>query len=979
MKFFYSTLSLMVAFLNGMAVAADEQPTPEAIAFFETKIRPVLVEHCYKCHSAAALEANNLQSELVLDTREGIRKGGESGPAIVPGDVKASTLISAIRHESFAMPPKSRLPKSVIDDFVKWVESGAADPRDGKKVEIVRKDVDVAAGKKFWSFQPLAEAVPPEVKNAAWAKNEVDRFILARQEAAGIAANTMAARRTLIRRAYFDLWGLPPDPEDVQAFVSDESPDAYSQLIDRLLDGQHYGERWARHWLDLARFAESNGYAFDKDRPAAYHYRDFVIKALNADMPYDQFVKLQIAGDQLAPLEFDAQAATGFLAAGPFTSQQTQKERERSRYEQLDDIVATLGTSMLGLTIGCARCHDHKFDPIGDHDYYRLTASFAETGFQDYDWDPDPEGTRKAKAAFDAEHKPYLDARAKLEKEVLPGRLDEWLKTRAELPRAEKLGVWHAIGPFPAASYDAAFKQSFAQQAKVELDKPIGDLKWTARPEWKDETVHNTLTGDNSANYLYRTIDVASNVVIDVSFGCDDGIVVFLNGNQILSKPTMGGAAPDQHLVKLNLTTGTNHLLVKIVNGSGPSGFYFSAQGVATPKNVQDILDLDVAKWTEPQRQVVLKWFAPRDAEWFQLDREEKEHLAKAPTPDITKIFAARRNGATYNFGADTRKVYFLARGNSNVKTGLASPGFLRVLMEGEHQEKNWLLDEPTSEKPATVHPRIALGEWLTDTDAGAGNLLARVIVNRLWQHHLGTGIVNTPSDFGSQGTPPTHPQLLDYLARQLVQNGWKLKPIHRLIMNSATYQQSGAVNDAASKIDPDNQLWWRRPPGRLEAEIIRDNLFAVSGTLDKTMHGPGSLDQATPRRSVYLTVKRGSLIPILQLFDAPDAIQSIGNRDVTTVPPQALAMMNSPFVRKVAEQFAARINVDKDLTTEGVVLKAYWLALSRPPEADEVERMTAFLSSQAQSYGNDEKAKTTALADYCQIMLCLNEFVVID
>jgi hypothetical protein len=298
MKFFYSTLSLMVAFLNGMAVAADEQPTPEAIAFFETKIRPVLVEHCYKCHSAAALEADNLQSELVLDTREGIRKGGESGPAIVPGDVKASTLISAIRHESFAMPPKSRLPKSVIDDFVKWVESGAADPRDGKKVEIVRKDVDVAAGKKFWSFQPLAEAVPPEVKNAAWAKNEVDRFILARQKTAGIAANTMAERRTLIRRAYFDLWGLPPDPEDVQAFVSDESPDAYSQLIDRLLDGQHYGERWARHWLDLARFAESNGYAFDKDRPAAYHYRDFVIKALNADMPYDQFVKLQIAGDR---------------------------------------------------------------------------------------------------------------------------------------------------------------------------------------------------------------------------------------------------------------------------------------------------------------------------------------------------------------------------------------------------------------------------------------------------------------------------------------------------------------------------------------------------------------------------------------------------------------------------------------------------------------------------------------------------------
>ena len=974
-----TALSLSIALLICSTGKSDEKPTPEALQFFETKIRPVLIEHCYECHSAAALKKNNLQSELLLDSREGIRKGGESGPAVVPGDVKGSALIAAIRHETFEMPPKSKLPKNVIDDFVKWVEAGAADPREGAKPEVIRKDIDVAAGKQFWSFRPLNNALPPEVKNSAWTKNEVDRFILARQEAAGVSANSIAERRTLIRRAYFDLWGLPPSPEEVEAFVNDESPDAWTNLIDQLLDGQHYGERWARHWLDLARFAESNGYAFDKDRPAAYHYRDFVIKALNADMPYDQFVKLQIAGDELNPLDFDAQSATGFIAAGPFTSQQTQKERERSRYEQLDDIVGTLGTAMLGLTIGCARCHDHKFDPIGTHDYYRLTASFAETGFQDYDWDPDPEGTRKAKAAFDAEHKPFQDARAKFEKEVLPGRLDEWLLAKAEPSRAEKLGVWHTIGPFKAASYDAAFKQKFPQQAKVELNKPIGELKWTAKPEWKDETVHNALTGNNSANYLYRTIEVSNKVVLDASFGCDDGIIVYLNGKQILSKPTMGGAAPDQHIVKLNLKTGSNDLLVKIVNGGGPSGFYFSAKGVAIPKNVQDILNIETAKWNDKQRQVVLKWFAPRDPEWFQLDREEKEHLAKAPKPDITKIFAARKNGATYNFGADTRKVYFLARGNSNVKTGQATPGFLRVLMEGDHQEKNWLLDNPTAEKPTTLRPRIALGEWLTDTESGAGNLLARVIVNRLWQHHLGMGIVNTPSDFGSQGTPPTHPQLLDYLAKQLIQSGWKLKPIHKLIMASATYQQSGSVNQAAMKNDPDNQLWWRRPPRRLEAEIIRDNLFAVSGTLDKKMFGPGSLDQKTPRRSVYLKVKRGSLIPILQLFDAPDAIQSIGNRNVTTVPPQALAMMNSPFVRNIAEKFAARISAEKEPTNEAIIEQAYWLALSRPPENDEVSQMVGFLNSQTQSYGSDANAKKMALADYCQIMLCLNEFVMID
>ncbi len=971
------SIAMLLALGTGSAAAADIDP--DDLTFFETKIRPVLIKHCYECHSAAAQEADNLQSELLLDTRQGIRKGGESGPAVVPNDVKSSALIAAIRHESFKMPPKSKLPKNVIDDFVKWVESGAADPREGAKPEIIRKDIDVAAGKKFWSFRPLIDAAPPQVRNAAWAENDVDRFILARQETAGISSNSMVERRTLIRRAYFDLWGLPPAPEDVEAFLNDESPDAWPNLVDRLLDGQHYGERWARHWLDLARFAESNGYAFDKDRPAAYHYRDFVIKAFNADMPYDQFVKLQVAGDELNPLDFDSQSATGFIAAGPFTSQQTQKERERSRYEQLDDIVGTLGTSMLGLTIGCARCHDHKFDPVGIRDYYRLTASFAETGFQDYDWDPDPEGTRKAKAAFDAEHKPYFDARAKFEKEVLPNRLDEWLLAKAEPPRAEKLGVWQTIGPFKAASYDAAFKQQFAQQAKVELDTPIGELKWTARPEWKDETVHNTLIGDNSSNYLYRTIEVSSKVVLDVSFGCDDGIVVFLNGKQILSRPTMGGVAPDQHLVKLNLKTGSNDLLVKIVNGGGPSGFYFSAKGVAIPKNVQNILNIETVKWNDKQRQIVQKWFAPRDPEWFQLDREEKEHLAKAPSPDITKIFAARKNGATYNFGADTRKVYFLARGNSNVKTSQASPGFLRILMEGDHQENTWLLDDPTAEKPTVVRPRIALGKWLTETKSGAGNLLARVIVNRLWQHHLGTGIVNTPSDFGSQGTPPTHPLLLDYLAKQLILNDWKLKSIHKLIMTSSTYQQSGQVNEESDTTDPDNHLWWRRPPRRLEAEIIRDNLFAVSGTLDKKMYGPGSLDQATPRRSVYLKVKRGSLIPILQLFDAPDAIQSIGDRNVTTVPPQALAMMNSPFVRNIADKFSARISSEKDLTNEAIVGKAYRLALSRPPENDEVTRMVGFLNSQTLSYGSDANAKKMALTDYCQIMLCLNEFVVVD
>ncbi|HIA20539.1 MAG TPA: DUF1553 domain-containing protein [Planctomycetaceae bacterium] len=366
----------------------------------------------------------------------------------------------------------------------------------------------------------------------------------------------------------------------------------------------------------------------------------------------------------------------------------------------------------------------------------------------------------------------------------------------------------------------------------------------------------------------------------------------------------MGGVAADQDKVTLQLKAGSNDLLVKIINAGGPSGFYFSTKQ-SIPKNIQDIINLAADKRNEKQGQVLLKWFSPRDPDWAKLNQVEQDHLKKQPKPNITKVFAARKNGVTYNFGADTRKVYFLARGNSNTKQGLAPPGVLRVLAAPGVKSEDWFTVDSEGEKSAKQSPRVALADWLTDEQQGAGHLAARVIVNRLWQHHLGRGIVATPSDFGRQGAKPTHPELLDFLASELIRNEWKLKTIHKMIMMSAVYRQSGEDNPAAVKQDSENQLWWRRGALRLEAEIIRDTLLSVSGSLDKTMFGKGSLDQASPRRSIYLTVKRSNLVPMLQLFDAPDSIQGIGNRDVTTVPPQALAMMNSPVVRQLAEKFA--------------------------------------------------------------------------
>ncbi|MDE0735716.1 MAG: DUF1549 and DUF1553 domain-containing protein, partial [Pirellulaceae bacterium] len=797
-------------------------------------------------------------------------------------------------------------------------------------------------------------------------------------ESQGLVANSQASRATVIRRAYFDLWGLPPEPAVAKAFVEDPSDAAYEQLVDRLLASPHYGERWARHWLDLSRFAESNGYAFDKDRPGAYHFRDFVIKALNLDMPYDRFVQLQIAGDQIDPADYMAQAATGFLAAGPFTSQQTQKERERSRYEQLDDVVGTIGTAMLGITVGCARCHDHKYDPLPTNDYYRFTACFAETGFQDYDHDADPAGTKAAREKFDAAHKPLVEARVKFEKEQLPGRLVQWTQDNKEVPQLQTLGTWHSIGPFAAADFKKAYSEAFAPEKEIDLKKVYGELKWLPQPGWKDGQIHNTLTGTNSANYLHRTIEAPQKGPLEISLGRDDAIKVWLNGKSVLAKEVMGGVAADQDKVTLQLKAGRNDLLVKIVNAGGPSGFYFSTK-VSIPANIQAILDLAADKRNDKQRQDLLKWFSPRDPDWAKLNQAEQEHLKQQPKPNIMKVFAARKNGVTYNFGADTRKVYFLARGNSNTKLGLAPAGFLQVLSASGSELERWLTAGSTEESPVRQPPRVALSHWLTDHEQGAGQLLARVIVNRLWQHHLGRGLVATPSNFGSQGAAPTHPELLDYLATELIRGGWKLKPIHKLIMMSAVYRQAGQTNGVAVKKDPNNQLWWRRGAMRLEAEVIRDTLLAVSGSLDKTMFGKGSLDQTSPRRSIYLTVKRSNLIPLLQLFDAPDSIQGIGDRDVTTVPPQALAMMNSPVIRQLAEKFSKRLQAGPEITPENQVGEAYQLALSRQPTESEMEQMVEFIKSQASSYGATDAAMQRALADFCQLVLCLNEFMFVD
>src|SRR5579871_2175896 len=385
--------SLLILWSPALAQAQAPATDAQQSEFFEQKIRPVLVQHCYSCHSEDAQANKKLKAKLFLDSREGLLTGGETGPAIVKGKGSESLLVEALKYEGLQMPPAGKLPDDVIADFVKWIDAGAADPREQKPVLSAKRVINLEEGRQFWSFQPLREVAPPDVQNRSWVRTPIDRFVLAKQDAAGVQPSPSASKEKLIRRAYYDLIGLPPTPEQVAAFVADESPDAFEKVIDALLANEHYGERWARHWLDVARFAESGGYEFDGFRPGAYHYRDWVIRAFNHDVSYAEFVRMQLAGDKLLPGDYQGGSAAGFLVAGPYPGQITAKTVERIRYDQLDDMIMTIGGSMLGLTLGCVRCHDHKYDPIPQQDYYGIAAALGQSVHGTVPFDPDPAAT----------------------------------------------------------------------------------------------------------------------------------------------------------------------------------------------------------------------------------------------------------------------------------------------------------------------------------------------------------------------------------------------------------------------------------------------------------------------------------------------------------------------------------------------------------------------------------------------------------
>jgi len=725
---------------------AEEAPTPsgskvsenpEAAAFFENKIRPLLADNCYECHGEEEQE-----SGLRVDSLAGLFEGGEGyGPAIEPGNPSGSILISAVKHQELTMPPEKKLSQHEIDDLVHWIKIGAPWPgaERNQQTRSKRETIEITdEDRAWWSYQPIVRPAVPPVGQALETGNPIDRFIRSKLLEKGISYSEEASKRELIRRATFDLLGLPPTPEEVEAFVNDSNPNAYAQLIDRLLDSPHYGERWGRHWLDLVRYAQTNGYERDDEKPYAWKYRDYVIRSFNQDKPFDQFVREQLAGDELPEVTEDSIIATAFYRFCVWDDEPD--DISQAVFDGYDDILSTTSRALLGLSIGCARCHEHKFDPLPHEDYYRMLAFIRNVNY-------------------------YL--------------------------------------------------------------KPEGD-----------------------------------------------------------------------------------------------------------------------------QRKIVV-----------------------VPTPSGGETLGVTERSST------PRPTHVLLRGRVATPGSEVQPGFPKVLTPASEEVVAIPHDRSGTEQ--STGRRLALAQWIASDE---NPLTARVLVNRLWHYHFGRGIVSTPSDFGKTGIPPTHPELLDYLASQFIESGWRIKPLHKQIMLSATYRQASRANDPEGlAIDPENKFLWRQNVRRLEAEAIRDTILATTGQLNLTAGGRGFYpilpaqvigSQSMPgrgwgkssqaeqnRRSVYVYAKRSLQLPLLEMFDVASTEQSIAARSRTTVAPQALGLLNSDFISRQANCFAQRLQREAGNDPNHQIRRAYALALGRQPTADELRTASDYYRRQLARFRQSESAYQLAPA----------------
>lgn len=858
------------------AIRADAQNA--AIEQFETKIRPVLASRCYPCHSKSAIAP---MGGLLLDSAQGIRRGGDLGPVIVAGDPEHSLLIRAIRRtdEKIKMPPGDPLSSELVAEFESWVRAGAPLPPDSLAIQEKQQPA-------LWSLKKPRLPQLPEVKGQGWVRNDIDRFILSRLEASSLSPAPEADKRTLIRRATFDLTGLPPSASEVEEFAHDESPHAYERLVDRLLASPHYGEQWGRHWLDVARYADSVNDSVNAAQryPWSYTYRDWVIGAFNQDLPYDRFLLYQLAADRLPAAETRPLAALGFLSLG--------REFPGSYAETVDDRIDAVSRGFLGLTVSCARCHNHKYDPIPQADYYSMYSIFSNIRQPEQLPLLGPSVGLSRKQAVYQERLDHIqqvlqDYRKRRHTEMVAyfkTQMAEYLVAAHDAEGLSNLAVEELVRDRQLNQHLLARWQSFLRDSK-QTDEPIFRL-WRAGAaiDAKEFAARWPMTR--------RTVK---------------------------SAPLVEAAVDIKPITSLRDLAEAYATLLERYDRPMPFGNREADQLRAVVRGSKSPVDVPLADFdlicSEGDNNNMYSIRVRYNAMLAQAAYDGAPPRAMAvedlPNPVPTHIFL---------------------RGNPNNPGALAPAHFLSCL--GGSAEKVF----------HNGSGRLELARDIIDPE---NPLTARVIVNRVWMYHFGSGLVRTPSDFGMRGDPPTHPELLDYLAVRFVQSGWSLKKLHRLMMTSATYRQASADNEAGRKVDPENQLLWRMNRRRLEIENLRDSMLAAAGRLDLTVGGlPFALtaQPSVPRRSVYGFIERGGVPNLLSTFDFASPDQHSPMRSVTTVPQQALFFLNSSFVMEQCRALTARPEFVAARTPAERIRYLYRAVFGREPLKPELEAGLRFV-----------------------------------
>ncbi|MFO0865893.1 MAG: DUF1553 domain-containing protein [Gemmataceae bacterium] len=907
-------------------------------------------------------------------------EGGEIGPAIVLGEPEKSLLMKAVRHEDpeLKMPQDSKLSNQKIADLAAWIKMGAPWPGDEKSPIAKKKGGDKEITEKdraFWSFVPVKRPAVPQVRQSEWVKNPIDAFVLSKLEAKGLKPNAAASKQELIRRAYYNVTGLPPTPEEVQAFVNDKAADAYPKLIDKLLDSPRFGEKWARHWLDLVRYAETNSYERDNPKPHVWRYRDYVIRSLNSDKPYDVFLKEQLAGDEMPNANSDQMIATGFYRLGIWDDEPS--DPLQSRYDGLDDILTTVSQTMLGLTLDCARCHEHKIDPIQHKDYYRFLAFFQNINHFRNGGPTDEVAifaNESAKADLAVRIAEMERRRNEVQRKIL------LIEREFEVARAKKgsavvakasmddvrfrfyRGAWQKLPEFDGIKHEDEGK----------LAQGFFDIS----PRTRNEEIGFVFEG---------TLLVPENGTYEFFLDSDDGSRLLVNGKKLLEYDGIHGVGKEKS-AKVELAAGRVPIRLEYFQNIFGFGLFSAWSGpgferrLLTAPPTEKNASGDFLGGLKKEGAAVLG-----KAKFEEYQRLKKE-LETLKNPEIKA--AGEKALVVTEPGQKTPEAFVFLRGNPTSKGAKVEPGIPEVLTLAS------LKLPDVSPTPKTSGRRTQLATWIASKE---NSLTARVMVNRLWQNQFGRGIVRSTSNFGFQGDRPTHPELLDWLAAEFTEQGWSIKKMLKQIMLSNTFQMSSRGNEEAIKADPTNDLFWRFDMRRLSAEEIRDSILAISGNLNPKMYGqpiypeipkevlagqsvpgrgwPTSSIEEQNRRSVYVHVKRSLLLPVLEAFDLAEPDRPTATRFASTQPTQALLLLNSEFAQRQADALAARLRKDAGEKLEDQIRRGLDLTTQRTPTDAEVRRAVDLV----RGLRNDGVSADASMRYFCLMALNLNEFVYLD